>query len=119
MFGLLKTFISNLVEDARPRNKFENEDCRLAAAALLIRVATVEREMAETRRGKLHAVLKSGFDLDDLTTVQLIDDAVAADCRVPFFSGDVRPKRLVFPIVSLRGYDLTAAIFARLSITAA
>ena len=79
MFGSLKTFISNFVEDARPRNNFGNEDCRLATAALLIRVATVDREMSEARRGKLHTVLKSGFGLDDLTTVQLIDDAVAAD----------------------------------------
>ena len=29
--------------------------------------------------GKLHAVLKSSFGLDDRTTAQLIDDAAAAD----------------------------------------
>ena len=33
----------------------------------------------EARREKLHAVLKSCFGLDDLTTVQLINDAAAAD----------------------------------------
>jgi uncharacterized tellurite resistance protein B-like protein len=32
-------------------------------------VATVNSEMSETRRQKLHAVLKSRFGLDDLTTV--------------------------------------------------
>lgn len=79
MFGSLKTFFSNLIEDARLRNQFENKDCRLATAALLIRVATVDSEMSEARRGKLHAVLKLGFGLDDLATVQLIDDAAAAD----------------------------------------
>jgi uncharacterized tellurite resistance protein B-like protein len=79
MFGSLKTFISNLVEYARPQNQFEKEDCRLATAALLIRVATVEREMSEARRGKLHAVLKFGFGLDDFTSIRLINDAVAAD----------------------------------------
>ena len=79
MFGALKTFISRLVEDARRVNQFDSNDCRLATAALLIRVATVDSEMSEARRGKLHAVLKSGFELDDLTTVQLIADAAAAD----------------------------------------
>jgi uncharacterized tellurite resistance protein B-like protein len=79
MFGSLKTFVSSLVEDARLQNRSENKDCRLATAALLIRVATVDSEMSEARREKLHAVLKSSFGLDDRTTAQLIDDAAAAD----------------------------------------
>jgi uncharacterized tellurite resistance protein B-like protein len=78
MFGSLKDLISSLVEDARLK-KFEDKDSRLATAALLIRVATVDSEMSEARRQKLHAVLKSRFGLDDLTTVQLIHDAAAAD----------------------------------------
>ena len=71
MLGSLKNLISSLVEDARLQ-KFDDTDCRLATAALLTRVATVDSEMSEARRGKLHAVLKSSFGLDDLTTVQLI-----------------------------------------------
>jgi uncharacterized tellurite resistance protein B-like protein len=78
MFGSLKNLISSLVEDARLQ-KFEDTDCRLAAAALLTRVATVDSEMSEARRGKLHAVLKSCFGLDDLTTAQLIHEAAAAE----------------------------------------
>ena len=78
MFGSLKNIISSLVENARPQ-KFEDTDCRLATAALLIRVVTVNSEMSEARRQKLHAVLKARFGLDDLTTVQLIHDAAAAD----------------------------------------
>lgn len=35
--------------------------------------------MSEARREKLHAVIKSCFGLDDLTTEQLIRDATAAD----------------------------------------
>ena len=78
MFGSLKNIISSLVENARPQ-KFEDTDCRVATAALLIRVVTVNSEMSEARRQKLHAVLKARFGLDDLTTVQLIHDAAAAD----------------------------------------
>jgi uncharacterized tellurite resistance protein B-like protein len=79
MFEALKTAISNLVEDAGPGNRLENKDGRLAAAALLIRAATVNSEMSAARRETLHAVLKSGFGLDDLATAQLIDDASAAE----------------------------------------
>ena len=82
MFGSLKTFFSKLVEDASLRNQSENKDCQLATAALLVRVATVatvDGEMSEARRGKLHAVLKSRFGLDDLTTDQLVNDGVAAN----------------------------------------
>ena len=78
MFGSLKDLISSFVGDARLK-KIEDKDSRLATAALLIRVATVDSEMSEARRQKLHAVLKSRFGLDDLTTVQLIHDAAAAD----------------------------------------
>ena len=85
MFGSLKDLISSLVEDARLK-KFEDTDCRLATAALLIRVATVNSEMSETRRQNLHAVLKSRFGLDDLTTVQLIHDAAAADLDLYHFT---------------------------------
>jgi uncharacterized tellurite resistance protein B-like protein len=79
MFGSLKTLISSLVDDARPRNQFESNDRRLATAALLTRVATVDSEMSEARRAELHAVLKSAFGLDDLAARLLIDDAAAAD----------------------------------------
>jgi uncharacterized tellurite resistance protein B-like protein len=79
MFGSLKSFISHLVDNAGLSNRLESKDRRLATAALLIRVATVDSEMSGARREKLHAVLKSSFGLDDVTTARLIDDAAAAD----------------------------------------
>jgi uncharacterized tellurite resistance protein B-like protein len=79
MFGLLKTFISRLADDARHMDQFETGKCGLATAALLIRVATVDGEMSETKRAQLHAVLKSAFELDDPATARLIEDAAAAD----------------------------------------
>jgi uncharacterized tellurite resistance protein B-like protein len=75
MFPSLKNFITSLVEDTRLQ-KFEDKDCQLATAALLTRVATVDSELSEARREKLHAVLKSCFGLDDLATAQLIRSAV-------------------------------------------
>jgi uncharacterized tellurite resistance protein B-like protein len=79
MFASLKAFITSLAEDARPQNQLESKDCQIAAAALLIRVATVEREMSQARRRTLHAVLRLGFALDDRATAALIDAAAAAE----------------------------------------
>ena len=80
MFGLLRVFLSHLAQYFRPPlDRFEQKNCRLLTAALLIRVARVENEMSEARRKKLHAVLKSRFELDDCATNQLISDAVAAE----------------------------------------
>jgi uncharacterized tellurite resistance protein B-like protein len=78
MLGSLKTFISNLVEDSGSRNQLEDK-ARLATAALLIRVATVDSEMSELKLKRLHGILKSHFHLDEHAAVQLIDDAVAAE----------------------------------------
>jgi len=79
MFGSLKALIASVADDARRPDQFATGKCRLATAALLIRVATVDGEMSEAKRAKLHAVLRSGFELDDLATARLIDDAAAAD----------------------------------------
>jgi uncharacterized tellurite resistance protein B-like protein len=81
MFETLKTFIVNLVEDMRSQGRLANEDCQLAIAALLVRVATVNSEMSQARRGRLHVVLKSVFGLDYLATARLIDAAAAAERR--------------------------------------
>jgi len=78
MFGSLKTFISGLVEDTAQAN-YRDKAHRLATAALLVRVATIDSDMSAARLGKLHAVLKSHFALDDVATAQLIDDAVAVN----------------------------------------
>jgi uncharacterized tellurite resistance protein B-like protein len=77
MLASLRNFIANLVEDTRLQ-KFEERDCRLATAALLTRVATVNSEMSDARREKLYAVLKSCFGLEDPATAQLMHDAAEA-----------------------------------------
>ena len=79
MIGSLKAFLLQVFENARFKEKWENKDCRLATAALLVRVATVNGEMSQARRRKLHAVLKASFELDYLTTSKLIDGAAAAE----------------------------------------
>ena len=71
----LKTFISNCSAD--PQSK--EEKAKLAAAALLIRVATADRDMSEGKRKGLHAVVRSGFELDDAAAAKLIADGCVAE----------------------------------------
>jgi uncharacterized tellurite resistance protein B-like protein len=79
VFGSIKTLISDLVGNARPRPQAEGYNDWLATAALLTRVATVQNEMSALRRKKLFTVLKSGFGLDDPTAVRLMEESAAVD----------------------------------------
>jgi len=77
MFRSLKTFFSTLVEHERLSPAVSK--LQLATAALLTRVATVHIEMSQARRAKLHAVLRSHFDLDDPATAMLLEESAAVD----------------------------------------
>jgi len=75
MFRSLKTFLSTFVEHERQSPGVSK--LQLATAALLVRVATVHTEMSQARRAKLHAVLRSHFDLDDPATAMLLEESAA------------------------------------------
>ena len=77
MFRSLKTFFSTLVEHERQSPAVSK--LQLATAALLTRVATVHNEMSQARRAKLHAILRSHFDLDDPATARLLRESAAVD----------------------------------------
>jgi uncharacterized tellurite resistance protein B-like protein len=78
MLNALKNLLSELTGGKHP-DRFEENDYRVAAAALLIHAATVEGRMSEAKREQLHAVLKDRFALDDAATAELIDEATAAE----------------------------------------
>jgi uncharacterized tellurite resistance protein B-like protein len=77
MFGSIKAFILNLVGDATPRDRLEQNNRLTAITALLIRVATVHCEISRARRAKLHAILQSRYGLEDIAAARLIVDADA------------------------------------------
>ena len=56
-----------------------DHDFRVATAALLVHAATVNGDMSEAERDKLHSLLKQRFELDDAAASVLIEEAVAAD----------------------------------------
>ena len=77
MLRSLKTFFSTFVEHEGQSPAVSK--LQLATAALLTRVATVHKEMSQARRAKLHAVLRSHFDLDDPATARLLQESAAVD----------------------------------------
>jgi uncharacterized tellurite resistance protein B-like protein len=71
MFETIKTAIANFGLPGSPASR-SNHLLEVETTALLIRVATVDAELSETRYRKLHSVVASTFDLSDENTSQLI-----------------------------------------------
>jgi uncharacterized tellurite resistance protein B-like protein len=78
MLKEIKSFFADLT-GGKEAAHFQDNDYRLAAAALLVHVATLEGALSPASRAKLHALLKSRFELSDNLTDELIDVAVTAD----------------------------------------
>jgi uncharacterized tellurite resistance protein B-like protein len=71
--------LKNLVSNCSADSQSKEDKARLAAAALLVRVATADREMSEDKRTGLHAIVRAGFELDDTGAAQLIEEGCAAE----------------------------------------
>ncbi len=71
----LKTLISNCSAVSQSKE----EKARLAAAALLVRVATADRDMSEVKRNGVHAIVRAGFELDDAAATRLIEEGCVAE----------------------------------------
>jgi uncharacterized tellurite resistance protein B-like protein len=79
MLELLKEFLGEVGSGSKAADRFDHNDYRLAAAALLIHISMIDGETSPRERESLHAVLKREFSLDDETTDELIEAATAAD----------------------------------------
>jgi len=79
MLEPLRQFLADLAGGTKGQAHFADDDYRLAAAALLIHISTIDGDMSAVARDKLHAVLKSRFALDDAATGELIDAGTSAD----------------------------------------
>jgi uncharacterized tellurite resistance protein B-like protein len=79
MLKEIKDFFAELTGETKQQAHFGDDDFRLAAAALLVHVATLDGELSAEAREKLRAVLKGPYGLDDAATEELIDAAIAAD----------------------------------------
>jgi len=79
MFEAFRNFVADFVEGEKHPSQFADNDYRLAAVALLVHAATIDGDMSERERDKLHAVVKSRFALTDTQADELIDKATAAE----------------------------------------
>ena len=79
MLDLLRNFVSDLTGGDKHPARFEENDYRLAAAALLIHASTIDGHVSAAERDKLRSVLKSHFALDDAATAELIDMGTQAE----------------------------------------
>ncbi|HEX5507777.1 MAG TPA: TerB family tellurite resistance protein [Pseudolabrys sp.] len=79
MFEAFTKLLSGLGEGGKDPGSFDENDYRLAAAALLIHVAAIDGAISDAERGRLHAVIKRQFNLDDAMTDELVAEATEAE----------------------------------------
>lgn len=79
MLELLKTFVADIGSGARHPSRFEENDYRIAAAALLIHITSIDGEVSESERRKVREILKERFNLDAAAAGELIKAATDAE----------------------------------------
>jgi uncharacterized tellurite resistance protein B-like protein len=79
MLEEIKRLFAELHGGAKHSSHFDGDDYRVAAAALLVHVATLDGDLSGSARQKLRDLLMAQFSLTDVLTDELIEAAVAAD----------------------------------------
>ncbi len=79
MLNAVRDFLKKISSDKGPVQKFDDNDARLAMAALLAHMMAIDGEVEDAERAKLREVLASEYNIagGDLDT--LIDEAIRAD----------------------------------------
>ena len=79
MFEFVPQFGVGAGRRRQTSDRFDEDDYRLSAAALLVHAAAIDGNISPTERDKLHAVIKQRFTLDDETTDELVAEATEAE----------------------------------------
>ena len=79
MFDSLKTFLAEFADGRKAVSRFDENDYRLAAAALMVHATTIDGPVSEAERRTLHDLLQRRFELDESGTAELIEKATLAD----------------------------------------
>jgi uncharacterized tellurite resistance protein B-like protein len=79
MLDKLRQIIVDLASGGSDHAKFDDNDYRLAAAALLVHLISIDGEVTERERTRLRSLLKSRFELDDPSVDELIATATRAE----------------------------------------
>ncbi|MFG1431365.1 TerB family tellurite resistance protein [Xanthobacter sp. V2C-8] len=81
MFRSLSDFITDITGGRREVAQFGVDDYRLAAAALLVHVITVDGVVADSERAVLKRVLEQRFSLSAAESGALVELAIAKDAE--------------------------------------
>jgi len=107
MLSEIRRLFAELHGGEKSSSHFDGDDYRVAAAALLVHVATLEGELAAPVREKLRALLMVQFDLTEALTDELIEAAVAADRKaVDFYHFASLPMRTLDEVGRLRVVEM-------------
>ena len=79
MLQSFKRFLSDLAVGQKDQSRFEDNDYRLAAVALLIHAAIIDGEMSEIERSRLVGVIMLRFGLDEAAAHELVTAATTAE----------------------------------------
>jgi uncharacterized tellurite resistance protein B-like protein len=79
MFDALKDFISDLTGSAPRERAFEASDYQLAAAALLVHIASIDGEFDARERARLQNIVETRFGLDRGAARELIMHAAESE----------------------------------------
>jgi uncharacterized tellurite resistance protein B-like protein len=79
MFQAFKDFFSDVTSGTKHPSRFEENDYRVAAAALLVHAAEIDGSMSAGERDKLHGLIKQRFELGDAETDELVKEATEAE----------------------------------------
>jgi len=79
MLAAFKQFFEALTNGDRAAIRFDDNDYRLAAAALLIHVAAIDGSMSQAEAARLRAVLMQRFGLDDAAADELVREATLVE----------------------------------------
>ena len=79
MFDAFRKFLADFTAGDKHPSRFDDNDYRLAASALLVHAAAIDGEISEVERAKLHALVKRRFELDEEAADELVNEATAAE----------------------------------------
>lgn len=81
MFRTLSDFISDITGGHREAEAFDENDYRLAAAALLVHVMSIDGAVTDDEQVVLKGILASRFGLDAAESEALVELAIAKDAE--------------------------------------
>jgi uncharacterized tellurite resistance protein B-like protein len=79
MFQAFQQFLSDLASGQKDQAHFEENDFRLAAAALMVHAATIDGAVSDVERGRLQALLQQRYELSESEAGELLADATQAE----------------------------------------